>query len=205
MEGMWCPLASNLEAVKGRPVPPCQSPCVSLCFCLSPAHPPPHSPSLFLFRISVSWDGLLTILTSLLHFTGCYRSFWTSLVSQTVKCLPTVGEIWVQSLYQEDLLEKEMAAHSSILAWKIPWTEKPEISGETGQPHTPSGCSQDWAGQLCPSKLTLEYSLPSVSLRRSFHDPGGYPNSRMRKFLIKNDKKKKKLVVPLYSQVFSGR
>ena len=34
-------------------------------------------------------------------------------------------EIWVQSLDQEDLLEKEMATHPSILAWKIPWTEEP--------------------------------------------------------------------------------
>ena len=48
-----------------------------------------------------------------------------SLVAQTVKHLPTMPETWVQSLGQEDLLEKEMATHSSILAWKIPWTEKP--------------------------------------------------------------------------------
>ena len=50
---------------------------------------------------------------------------WTSLVAQTVKRLPTMQEIWVQSLGQEDPLEKEMATHSSILAWKIPWTEEP--------------------------------------------------------------------------------
>ena len=42
-----------------------------------------------------------------------------------VKRLPTVWETWVQSLGQEDLLEKEMATHRSILAWKIPWMEKP--------------------------------------------------------------------------------
>ena len=42
-----------------------------------------------------------------------------------VKCLPTMQEIRVQSLDQEDLLEKEMATHSSILAWKIPWMEEP--------------------------------------------------------------------------------
>ena len=44
---------------------------------------------------------------------------WTSLVAQTVKCLPTMQETWVHSLGQEDLLEKEMATHSSILAWKM--------------------------------------------------------------------------------------
>ena len=48
-----------------------------------------------------------------------------SLVAQLVKNLPAVQETWVQSLGQEDPLEKEMATHSSILAWKISWTEEP--------------------------------------------------------------------------------
>ena len=48
-----------------------------------------------------------------------------SLVAQMVKHLPTMQETRVQSLDREDLLEKEMATHSSILAWKIPWIEKP--------------------------------------------------------------------------------
>ena len=42
-----------------------------------------------------------------------------------VKYLPTMWETRVQSLSREDLLEKEMATHSSILAWKIPWMEEP--------------------------------------------------------------------------------
>ena len=46
-------------------------------------------------------------------------------VAQTVKNLPTMRETWVQSLDQEDPLEKEMATHSSILVWRIPWTEEP--------------------------------------------------------------------------------
>ena len=49
----------------------------------------------------------------------------TSLVAQTVKSLPAMQETWVQSLGQEDSLEKEMATHSSILAWEIPWTKEP--------------------------------------------------------------------------------
>ena len=49
----------------------------------------------------------------------------TSLVAQTLKHLPTVQDTRVQSLGQEGLLEKEMAPHSSILAWKIPWMEEP--------------------------------------------------------------------------------
>ena len=45
-------------------------------------------------------------------------------MAQTVKRLPTVWETWVRSLGQEDPLEKEMATHSSTLAWKIPWMEE---------------------------------------------------------------------------------
>ena len=48
----------------------------------------------------------------------------TSLVAQTVKNLSAVQETQVQSLGQEDPLEKEMATHSRILAWRIPWTER---------------------------------------------------------------------------------
>ena len=48
-----------------------------------------------------------------------------SLVAQMVKCLPTMQETGVQSLGWEDLLEKEMATHSSILAWTIPRMEEP--------------------------------------------------------------------------------
>ena len=47
-----------------------------------------------------------------------------SLVAQTVKHLPTMWETWVRFLGLEDSLEKEMATHSSILAWKIPWMEE---------------------------------------------------------------------------------
>ena len=50
---------------------------------------------------------------------------WASLVAQVVKNLPTMRETWVQSLGWDDLLEKGMATHSSILAWRTPWTEEP--------------------------------------------------------------------------------
>ena len=52
-------------------------------------------------------------------------TYRASLVAQTVKHLPTMRETRVQSLGREGPLEKEMATHSSILAWKIPWTEEP--------------------------------------------------------------------------------
>ena len=50
-------------------------------------------------------------------------------MAQMVKRLPTMWETRVQSLGQEDLLEKEMATHSSTLAWKIPWSETPSLVG----------------------------------------------------------------------------
>ena len=46
-------------------------------------------------------------------------------MAQRVKRLPEMQETWIRSLGQEDPLEKGMATHSSTLAWKIPWTEKP--------------------------------------------------------------------------------
>ena len=46
------------------------------------------------------------------------------MVAQTIKNLPTMQETWVRSLGGEDPLEKEMANHSTILAWRIPWTEE---------------------------------------------------------------------------------
>ena len=50
---------------------------------------------------------------------------WASLVDQTVKNMLTMQETQAQSLGQEDPLEKGMATHSSIFAWRIPWTEEP--------------------------------------------------------------------------------
>ena len=51
---------------------------------------------------------------------------WASLVAQMIKHMPAIQETWVQSLSWEDPLEEEMATHSSILAWIIPRTEKPD-------------------------------------------------------------------------------
>ena len=54
-----------------------------------------------------------------------YYAIWTSLGAQMVKNLPAMQETWVQFLGQGDPLEKEMATHSTILAWRFPWTEEP--------------------------------------------------------------------------------
>ena len=55
----------------------------------------------------------------------CHTYSWDSLVAQRLKRLPAMQETWVRSLGREDPLEKEMATHSSILAWRIPWMEDP--------------------------------------------------------------------------------
>ena len=56
----------------------------------------------------------------------------TSLVAQRLKRLPAMQETWVQSLGREDPLETEMATHSSILTWRILWTEEPGGLQSTG-------------------------------------------------------------------------
>ena len=53
-------------------------------------------------------------------------------MAQTVKNLPAMQETWIQFLGREDFLEKEMATHSNILAWRIPWTEEPDVLQSVG-------------------------------------------------------------------------
>ena len=66
---------------------------------------------------------LASFIYLFLNFTGTL-SLWASLVAQTVKFLPAMQEIRVQSLGWKDPLEKEMATHSRILVWRIPWAEE---------------------------------------------------------------------------------
>ena len=70
----------------------------------------------------VLWDWGLISMTSLNLHLPFHKP---SLVAQTIKNMPAMRETRVQSLRWEDPLEKRMATHSSILAWKIPWTEEP--------------------------------------------------------------------------------
>ena len=83
----------------------------------------------------------------------------SSLVAQTVQNLPAMWETWVQSLGREDPLEKGMATHSSILAWRIPWTEEP------GGPHPWGRKGQDWSEW---ARMHAGTRL-AVSLRRAVH------------------------------------
>ena len=74
------------------------------------------------------------------------------------KCLPTMRETRVQSLGGEDLLEKEMATHSSILAWKIPWTEKPGGLQSMGSQRV----GHDWVTSLT---FSFPYRTPGKTTR----------------------------------------
>ena len=89
---------------------------------------------------------------------------WTSLVSQTVKNLPTMQETWVRSLGQEDLLEKGMATNSSILAWRVPWTEEPggkESACNAGDPSSIPGSGRS-AGEGIGYPLQYSWAMAVV-------------------------------------------
>ena len=93
---------------------------------------------------------------------------WASLMAQMVKNLPAMQETWVQSLGWEDPLEKGMATHSSILAWRIPWTEEPGALQSVGSQRV----GHEWATytnimniscySFCSSMLD-RYGLPRGS------------------------------------------
>ena len=75
---------------------------------------------------SVVNEAEVDVFLELSHF------FWASLVAQLVKNPPAMWETWVQSLGWEDPLEKGKATHSSILAWRIPWTVQAMESQRVG-------------------------------------------------------------------------
>ena len=87
------------------------------------------------------------------------------------KCLPAMRETWVWSLGREDPLEKEMATHSSILAWRIPWTEEPGGLQSTGLQRV----GHDWATSLSFPFLSQWFSscIPRIhrGLRRWLYRP----------------------------------
>ena len=78
------------------------------------------------FAYSFSWDLFIMMITiCIINLVRPLSFNWASLVAQMVKHLPAMWETQVRSLGWEDLLEKEMATHCSILAWRIPRTEEP--------------------------------------------------------------------------------
>ena len=120
-----------------------------------------YSVNVYCRQIKVKYLSILgqTVIDFILYSVQCYllkdsgqicftvelgESCRASLVAQTVKHLPTTGETQVQSLGQEDPLEKKMATHSSVLAWKIPWTEEPGRLQSMGSQRI----GHDWATSL---------------------------------------------------------
>ena len=109
---------------------------------------------------------------ALLYLCLCACCTWASLVAQRIKRLPAMQETWVWSLGREDPLEKEMATHSSIVAWRIPWTEEPGGLQSMGLQRL----RHDWVTSLIlipalsPSFLTssqpLKFSLSFTSSRK---------------------------------------
>ena len=120
-----------------------------MCFCL-----------LFLFVISsnllmfyyffpsTAKTPIWRLLSYLLGFPGCSDSK-----------LPAMWEIWVRPMDQEDPLEKEMTTHSSILAWKIPWTEEP------GRLQSIDRVTTSWTGL---SYFTFTFTLTSGTIPRNY-------------------------------------
>ena len=86
-----------------------------------------------------------------------------SLVAQRLKRLPPMRETQVRSLGREDPLEKEMVTHSNILAWKIPWTEKPgrSLVGYSPRGHKESGTTERL-------HLHLQVPLDKIQLRKQY-------------------------------------
>ena len=125
-----------------------------------------------LWKVATSWEGRLgqrTVFCWIILLLDCfvvYKKIFigvgliyrASLVAQSVKNLPAVQETRVWSLGWEDPLEKEMATHSSILAWKISWTEEPGGLQSTGSQRV----GHDWATNTVTHSIawweTLRYS-----------------------------------------------
>ena len=89
-------------------------------------------------------------------------TLWTA--AQTVKNLPAMRETWVRSLGREDPLEKEMATHSSILAWGIPWMENSGGLQSTGSQRV----GHDWATEGRIHKLTLDVLYTHVFISKNY-------------------------------------
>ena len=77
----------------------------------------------FLSLLAVLWNSAFKCIQTL--HSNLQIIQYDSLVVQMVKNLPVVQETWLRSLGQKDPLKKELATHSSILTWRIPWTEEP--------------------------------------------------------------------------------
>ena len=118
-----------------------------------------HSNNLYGKRIWKRIDTCIRVTKSLCcapePHTALQVSYGASLVAQTVKRLSAVQETRVRSLGWEDPLEKEMAAHSSNVAWKIPWTAEPGRLQSMGSQRV----GHNWATSLSRKSTILQYKF----------------------------------------------
>ena len=112
-----------------------------------------------------------SISVTYLFYNWKFVSLRASLVAQMLKRLPAMREIWVWSLGLEDPLEKEMATHSSILAWRIPWTDEPGGLQSTGSQ------SRIWLSDFT-------FTLTFVSLN-PFHQFCSSPPTSLKELIFK--------------------
>ena len=119
--------------------------------------------------ISKYWNSLYNYSQTIVLevIVGNYRQ----VVAQKLKCLPGMWETWVQSLGWEDSLEKAMAPHSSILAWKIPWREEPGRPQSMGSQRV----EHDWILSLSPSQTSRPHLSfwEWITLKRMNNDLSG--------------------------------
>ena len=111
----------------------------SAFFMVRLSHPHMTTRNTMAFTIQTFVNRAMSLLFNML-----FRFVMPGGLAQRLKCLPAMRETWVQSLGQEDPLEKEMATHSKILAWRIPWTEEPSGLQSTGSQKV----RHDWATSL---------------------------------------------------------
>ena len=115
--------------------------------------------------------------TYLFFSKATFFFFWASLVVQTVKHLSAMRETRVRSLDWEDPLEKEMAAHSSTLAWKIPWTEQPGRLQSMGSQRV----RHNWV-----TSLSLFFLLGNSGISRQITNTDYHPPSQSGKLILHN-------------------
>ena len=111
------------------------------------------------WELQLSW-GLGTFATTILRSLGkdwALKQVGASLVAQRLKHLPAMQETQVQSLGREDPLEKEMATHSSIIPWRIPWMEEPGGLQSMGLQRV----GHDWETSLTHSLKQVESDIES--------------------------------------------
>ena len=111
---------------------------------LATKQPPLCMTLIFKFGTDFNWDPENSLCEPYLLYWCLMRWLWASLLSERLKHLSAMRETSVQSLGPEDPLEKEMATHSSILAWRIPWMEEPGGPQFLGSQRV----GNDWATSL---------------------------------------------------------